>query len=201
MRITDAAFVKSAIDPKAFPKDRRPEIAFVGRSNVGKSSLLNHLLNRKGLAKTSSTPGKTQLLNFFSINSRYYFVDLPGYGYAKVPLATKEKWGRVLTQYLAEREALCLVIALVDSRRDPSSLDLELLELLARANLSYVVVATKADKLKSSERDRRLKALRTGLALPLDVPLIPYSTITGKGRKELWAALDAVLEPAANTNE
>ena len=201
MRISEASFLKSAIDPKAFPKDRRPEIAFVGRSNVGKSSLLNHLLNRKGLAKTSGTPGKTQLLNFFSINHRYYFVDLPGYGYAKVPLATKEKWGRVLTNYLAERDELRLVVVLVDSRHDPSPLDLELLNLLENAGRLYIVVATKTDKLKSSERARRLKTVREGLGLPPDAPLIHYSIVTGRGRKELWAVVEGILEPAANTNE
>ncbi len=193
MRITGAEFVKSAIDEKAFPKDRRPEIAFAGRSNVGKSSLLNHLLGRKGLAKTSATPGKTQLLNYFSINNKYYFVDLPGYGFAKVPLSVKEHWGRVVTEYLATRETLRLVVVLVDSRHAPSPLDVELLELLDRAQRPAVLVATKADKLKSSQRARQLKALRAGLGLAPDALLIPYSTVTHRGRKELWAVLDGVL--------
>jgi GTP-binding protein len=201
MKITEAEFVKSAIDPRAYPKDRRPEIAFVGRSNVGKSSLLNHLLNRRGLAKTSATPGKTQLLNFFSINRKYYFVDLPGYGYAKVPQAVKDRWGRVVTDYLYKRDTLRLVIVLVDSRHAASPLDIELLELLDRAQRPAVVVATKHDKLKSSARARQLKALRAGLGLDGDSIVIPYSTVTGHGRKELWEALDSALEPDPNNFE
>src|SRR5690606_1138545 len=109
MRIQSATFLKSAMQPDQYPRDGRPEIAFVGRSNVGKSSLLNSLLGKKGLAKTSSTPGKTQTINFFDINNRFYFVDLPGYGFAKVPLAVKEAWGRVMTAYLTDREPLKLV--------------------------------------------------------------------------------------------
>ena len=201
MRVTEAEFVKSAIEPRALPKDGRPEIAFVGRSNVGKSSLMNHLLGRRGLAKTSATPGKTQLLNYFSINRRYYFVDLPGYGFAKVPKAVKDRWARVVTDYLTNRVPLELVVVLVDSRHKPSPLDVELLELLDAAERPAVVVATKADKLKSSQRARQLKALREGLGLDVDALLIPYSTVDNRGRKELWAVLDEVLEPNEQADE
>jgi len=201
MRITEAEFVKSAIDPRAYPKDGRPEIAFVGRSNVGKSSLMNHLLGRKGLAKTSSTPGKTQLLNFFSINHKYYFVDLPGYGYAKVPKAVKEKWGRVLTNYLSTRHELRLVVVLVDSRHKPSPLDLEMLDMLDQAARPAVIIATKADKLKSSQRARQFKVLREGLELDPDALLIPYSIVDNRGRRELWAVLEEVLGESEQTGE
>lgn len=201
MRITEAEFVKSAIDPSAFPKDGRPEIAFVGRSNVGKSSLLNNLLGRKGLAKTSSTPGKTQLLNFFSINHRYYFVDLPGYGYAKVPLAMKERWGRIVTEYLATRTHLRLAVVLVDSRHKPSPLDIELLDLLEAAGRPYIIVATKVDKLKSSQRARQFNALRDGLGLEPDARPIPYSVEDNRGRKELWTVLDEVLGENEQSSE
>lgn len=201
MRITEAEYVKSALDPKDFPRDGRPEIAFVGRSNVGKSSLLNSLLGRKGLAKTSSTPGKTQLLNFFSINKRYYFVDLPGYGYAKVPLSVKDRWGRALQDYLRYREELRLVVVLVDSRHKPSPLDLDLLEMLDEAQRPTLIVATKVDKLKSSARARQLNALRKGLELDRDALLLPYSSVDTEGRKELWEVLDDILEPAEAEGE
>jgi GTP-binding protein len=201
MKLAEVAYVKSALHSKDFPKDARPEVAFVGRSNVGKSRLLNSLLNRKGLAKTSSTPGKTQLLNFFSVNRRYYFVDLPGYGYAKVPLSVKNTWGRAVTDYLMNRETLRLVVVLVDSRHDASPLDIELLELLTRAHRPAVVVATKIDKLKPGQQSGKLISLREQLGLPPDALLVPYSAVSGRGRKELWAALDAVFEPAARADE
>jgi GTP-binding protein len=193
MKITQAEFVKSAMGPGDFPTDGRPEVAFVGRSNVGKSSLLNTLLGRKGLAKTSSTPGKTRTLNFFSVNNKYYFVDLPGYGFAKVPLRVKDEWGAALVDYLETRRPLRLVVLLVDGRREPSGLDQEMLELLESAKRPVLLVATKVDKLKQGERARLARGLREGLGLAADAEIVLFSTVTEAGLGELREILDDVL--------
>ncbi len=179
--------------PKDYPRDRRPEFAFVGRSNVGKSSLLNALLGKKALAKTSATPGKTQTINFFDVNGVLYFVDLPGYGYAKVPLEVKENWGRVLTAYLEQREQLQLVVMLVDSRHKPTERDLAMLELLDRAEVPTLIVATKIDKLKRGQRRQSLATIRDTLELDPDAEILPFSTATGEGQKELWRIIDEIL--------
>ncbi|MBI3119736.1 MAG: YihA family ribosome biogenesis GTP-binding protein, partial [Candidatus Hydrogenedentes bacterium] len=165
MKVVQAEFVKSALRPEDYPKDRRPEIAFVGRSNVGKSSLLNKLLRRNGLAKTSGTPGKTQTVNFFDVNGTCYFVDLPGYGYAKVPLALKKKWNQVMVAYLRERATLRLVLALVDARHKPTENDVFMLETLEEAEKPTLIVATKWDKLKRSEHQKQMKTIQKTLVL------------------------------------
>lgn len=194
MRVSSARFVKSALRPGDYPKDGRPEFAFVGRSNVGKSSLLNALLGRKGLAKTSSTPGKTQTINFFDVNGALYFVDLPGYGYAKVPLKVKENWGRVLTAYLRERDELRLVVLLVDARHEPTERDLDMLELLDRAEAPTLIVATKIDKVKRGQRKQRLEAIRRRLDLDEDALILPFSAVTREGQKELWHVIEDLME-------
>lgn len=181
------------MDPEQYPNDRRPEFAFVGRSNVGKSSLMNALLGRNGLAKTSGTPGKTQTINFFDVNGRFYFVDLPGYGFAKVPLHVKNHWGRVMTAYLRDRPPLRLVAQLVDGRRKPTEDDLEMLELLDEAEVPTLIVATKMDKLKRSQRRRNLDTIRHTLELDDDALIIPFSTVSGEGRRELWAVIEDSL--------
>jgi GTP-binding protein len=173
-----------------YPSDRRPEVAFVGRSNVGKSTLLNTLLGKKGLAKTSGTPGKTQTVNFFDINGKLYFVDLPGYGYAKVPKAMKQRWNRVMYEYLEKRETLRLVAALVDARHVPSEKDLHMLSLLEEAQVPTLIVATKIDKLKASERKSHLDAIRRGLQLDHDALVLPFSGVSREGVKELWSIID-----------
>lgn len=193
MKITSAQFVKSAMAPDQYPKDGRPEIAFVGRSNVGKSSLLNALLRKRGLAKTSGTPGKTQTVNFFDVNSQFYFVDLPGYGYAKVPLKVKEEWGRVMTAYLRERDPLRMAVALLDSRHEPSPQDDEMLALLEDAEAPTLVVATKVDKLKRSERSRNLDRIRRALDFDEEALILPFSAETGEGRDELWSIIGEML--------
>ncbi len=197
MRILQAEYVKSAMHIVDCPSDGRPEIAFVGRSNVGKSSLLNALLGRKGLAKTSGTPGKTRTLNFFSVNNKYYFVDLPGYGFAKVPLKVKDEWGKALIEYLQNRRTLRLVVLLVDGRREPSHLDIEMLELLEEVHRPVLVVATKVDKLKQGERAKLAKGLRAGLGLGPDAEVAAVSAETGMGLKDLWEILDEILEKSA----
>lgn len=181
------------MDPEQYPNDRRPEFAFVGRSNVGKSSLMNALLGRNGLAKTSGTPGKTQTINFFDVNGRFYFVDLPGYGFAKVPLHVKNHWGRVMIAYLRDRPPLRLVAQLVDGRRKPTENDLEMLELLDEAEVATLIVATKMDKLKRSQRRRNLDTIRHTLELDDDVLIIPFSIVSGEGRRDLWKVIEDSL--------
>jgi len=193
MKVISAAFVKSVMRVEQCPRDGRPEVAFVGRSNVGKSSLLNAMLKRKGLAKTSSTPGKTQTINFFDVNGTLYFVDLPGYGYAKVPGAVKLEWSRVMTAYLREREPLKLVVQLLDARHAPTKRDEEMMDLLETAEVPTLVVATKVDKLKRSERTENLKTIRAELELDEDAVVLPFSAVTGEGVKPLWGIIEDAL--------
>lgn len=171
MKVNDPKFVKSTLQPD-YPRDGRPEVAFVGRS-IGKSSLLNTLLNRRGLAKTSATPGKTQTLNFFDLDGRCYFVDLPGYGFAKVPLGMKQHWNVVMREYLAEREPLRLVVALVDARHKPTENDSMMLDLLEEAQKPTVVVATKWDKLRPSQQQPAIKLIQSTLELDEEALILP----------------------------
>lgn len=194
MKVLSATFLKSAMRPEHYPKDRHLEFAFVGRSNVGKSTLLNALLGRKGLAKTSSTPGKTQTINFFDINEKFYFVDLPGYGYAKVPLKVKDDWNRVMLDYLRGRESLQLVTALIDARHEPTERDIHMIDLLGEAEKPTLIVATKLDKLKSSERNASIKRIRDGLGLDQDALVIPVSALEGTGLKEVWQVIEDFLK-------
>lgn len=198
MKVTSAQFIKSAMAPKDYPREGWPEFAFVGRSNVGKSTLMNTLLGRKGLAKTSSTPGKTQTVNFFDINGKIYFVDLPGYGYAKVPKTMKRQWNVVMGEYLRSREPLQLVAQLFDARHDPTDKDMQMLSMLDEAQVPTLIVVTKIDKLKRSERKRNLADIRKKLALDEDAMLIPFSGVTKEGKREIWRIIDDFLsEPRA----
>src|SRR6187399_1886045 len=191
MKITSAEFCKSAFESAHWPVDGRPEIAFLGRSNVGKSSLLNSLLQRKGLARTSNTPGRTQSINFFLINDAFYFVDLPGYGFAKVSKSMRSDWGKMAEEYLSQREQLALSIQLVDSRHKPSQLDLQLHEWLEFNQKDYLVVATKADKLSSNELTKQVRLIETEMP---ETKVIPYSAQSGKGRDSVWSAIVAALK-------
>ena len=186
MKPREVRFIKSVYALSECPNGDIPEIAFVGRSNVGKSSLLNCLINRKGLAKTSARPGKTQALNFFSLDDKCHFVDLPGYGYAKVPLQMKEEWNRVMFTYLQEREQLSLVVQLLDARHKPTEKDLDMLAILDEAEVPTMIVATKIDKLKRGERKKNLDKIRGTLELDEEAVILPFSSETGEGRKELW---------------
>jgi len=172
------------------PKDRRPQIAFAGRSNVGKSTLLNRLVGRKKVAKVSATPGKTRALNFFLINESFYFVDLPGYGFAKVPRKVREEWGRLMEQYLNEGPSLIGLIFLLDCRRDPNEDDLQLLGWLSHRKLPTMVVVTKMDKLSRNKANQRLKQVEKELGLPA----IGFSSTTGIGKKELMGAIFDLIE-------
>lgn len=199
MKVVRAEFVVSAATPAQFPRDGLPEIAFAGRSNVGKSSLLNRLVGRKGLAVTSKMPGRTRLLNFFRINGDAYFVDLPGYGYAAAPKSLRETWGELVEGYLRARAALRGVVFLLDIRHDPTARDLEMRGLLDEARLPWMAVLTKADKVGHNERGRQIGRIAEALALPDPDPAIPFSATTGEGARELWAAIRERLRAAART--
>ncbi len=186
MKITSAEFVKSAFERTHWTTDNLPEISFLGRSNVGKSSLLNSLLSRKGLARTSNTPGRTQSINFFLINESFYFVDLPGYGYAKVSKTMREDWGVMAEEYLAERENLILSIQLVDARHKPTALDQQLNEWLNFYNKNHLVVATKSDKLSNNKLSKTIKEING--VFPTS-KVIAYSSVSGKGKDELWSEI------------
>lgn len=191
MKSIAARFVASASTPASFPRDQRPEIAFLGRSNVGKSSLLNALLNKKGLARTSSTPGRTQALNFFLIDEAFYFTDLPGYGYARVAKTARAAWGQLVENYLAQRRQLVLSILIVDSRHEPSPLDLQMKNWLQHFGLPFLVVSTKIDKLSAQEQRVSLQRIRKTLATDR---VVPFSALTREGLKELWNEIRAGIE-------
>lgn len=186
MKVTSAKFIASAQTPESIPSYRRKEIAFLGRSNVGKSSLINSLLGVKGLARTSSTPGRTQALNFFLINESFHFVDLPGYGYAKVAKTERQAWGKLIEKYLAQREQLVLSILIVDARHEPSPLDLQMKSWLQHFGLPYLVVSTKNDKLSANERRASQQRIKKALATER---IIPYSAVTREGSNQLWDAI------------
>jgi GTP-binding protein len=193
VKVVSTRFVKSALQPADYPRDRKPEIAFVGRSNVGKSSLLNSLLQRKGLAKTSKTPGKTRTVNFFEVNEKFYFVDLPGYGFAKVSREMKAAWSRVISAYLRDREPLRLAVHLIDSRHPPMANDFELLELLEAAQVPTLIVATKVDKLKRNQRAGNFRELRDRLELGPEAEVVAWSAVTGEGAKQLWGIIEELI--------
>ncbi|HKP36679.1 MAG TPA: ribosome biogenesis GTP-binding protein YihA/YsxC [Pyrinomonadaceae bacterium] len=190
MKIVSAEFVKSAFEEADWPRDQKPEIAFLGRSNVGKSSLMNSLLGVRGLARTSSTPGRTQAVNFFLINEKFRFVDLPGYGYARAPKDVKAKWNAAATDYLASRSQLVLSIHLVDARHEPTKQDLQLHEWLQHHDRRHLVVATKSDKLSNNELRKNTSSAKR----LLESEILPFSAVTGRGREELWRAIEGALK-------
>ena len=191
MKISSAEFVKSAFEEEHWPRDAAREVAFLGRSNVGKSSLINSLLGVRGLARTSSTPGRTQSLNFFLINNRFRFVDLPGYGYARVPRIIKATWGEMATNYLAKLPQLVLSIQIVDSRHEPTAQDVQLNEWLSHHQRPRVVVATKSDKLSNNELRKNIERARHTLEADT---VLAYSSVTGRGRDEVWRAIEEALD-------
>lgn len=193
MKVLSAEFVLSAKRPAHYPPAVLPEIAFAGRSNVGKSSLINTLLKRKGLARTSNTPGRTQEINFFTVNQRLAFIDLPGYGYAKVPEAIRQQWGPMIETYLSERETLRLVILILDIRRDPTEQDRQLIGWLEFYRLPFLVALTKIDKVSRSELGRRQRRIGEDLGLSPATPLISLSAKTGVGKDLLWREIEKVL--------
>jgi GTP-binding protein len=190
VKATTTEFLKSAFQESDWPRESLPEIAFLGRSNVGKSSVINSLLNVHGLARTSSTPGRTQSLNFFLVDNRFRFVDLPGYGYARVPRIIKSTWGEMATTYLAKRASLVLSIHIVDSRHEPTKLDLQLHEWLECQAQARLIVATKSDKLSNNELRKSIE--RAQQVFKQDT-VVPYSAKTGRGRDKVWQQIEAAI--------
>jgi GTP-binding protein len=193
MNVRSADFVTSAPSLAKCPPPEWPEIAFAGRSNVGKSSLVNSLLNRKGLVRTSSTPGRTQLLNFFAINESINFVDLPGYGFARAPRSVREKWQPMVYGYLHGRSTLKAVVWLLDVRRDPNNDDLQFLDFLEEHHIPTIPVVTKVDKVSRNELGRRIAKIASGTGLPEEL-FTPFSVPNRQGHEEVWELIKQVLE-------
>ncbi|MBE82615.1 MAG: YihA family ribosome biogenesis GTP-binding protein [Gemmatimonadetes bacterium] len=193
MQIKQTDFVKSVAHPSQIPSEDFPQIAFSGRSNVGKSSLINRLMNRRNLAQTSNTPGKTRLLNFYLINRNLHFVDLPGYGFAKRSKAEQKSWAELIDAYLQRSERLRGLVQLIDARHDPSGDDLEMIKWLSEANFPFVVIATKVDKISSTKKRKQLdKSLRI-ISDVAEVDFLPFSSATGQGRNELLNWIENVI--------
>jgi GTP-binding protein len=196
MKITSCRFEVSAFRPQDEPKSVEPEVVFLGRSNVGKSSLINALLGTKKLARTSSTPGRTQSVNFYRVNESFRFVDLPGYGYAKVPESVRKNWGPMIEGALERRrDRIVLAVCVVDARHEPTRLDRVMQEWLIAKEITYLVAATKADKLSANARAKTTRALAASLASGPVVPPILLSSQTALGIKPLWKQLDLALSP------
>lgn len=186
MNIHKAEIVTSAVQPSQYPKSHFPEIALAGRSNVGKSSFINRLLGRRDLVRTSSKPGKTRTLNFYNINDAFHFVDVPGYGYAKVSKQERNQWGKMMEAYFETREQLSIVVLIVDSRHRPTQEDIQMYEYITYIGLPLIVVATKYDKLKKSQQHKRLKEVKKTLQVHENVPVIPFSAVTGFNKDTVW---------------
>lgn len=193
MKVHNAEIVISAVQPEQYPKTKLPEIALAGRSNVGKSSFINTLINRKGLARTSGKPGKTQTLNFYLIEDALHFVDVPGYGYAKVSKTERAKWGTMIETYITEREQLQAVVSLVDMRHDPSVDDIQMYNFLKYYQIPVIVVATKADKIKRNQWNKHESAIKKKLNFDNEDDFIIFSSETKEGKEEAWAAIEKYL--------
>lgn len=175
------------------PQNNKLEIAFAGKSNVGKSSLINSLMNRKSLARTSSSPGKTQTINFYNINNDLYFVDLPGYGYAKVSLTVREKWGKMIERYLKTSKVLSKVFLLIDIRHEPSANDRQMYEWILSNGYQPIIIATKLDKIKKSQLQKQISIIKKGLNCVPDTLIFPFSALTKQGRDEIWNYISELL--------
>ena len=197
MLVKNPSFEISAVKESQYPKSNLPEIVLVGKSNVGKSSLINALMNRKSYARISATPGKTQTINFYNINEAMYLVDLPGYGYAKVSQSEKEKWGKMIERYLHTSKDLKAVFLLIDIRHDPSANDKMMYDWILNNGYEPIIIATKLDKLKRSQVQKNIKAIKEGLKLSKDGIIIPFSAETKQGRDEIWTLIDELTGLAA----
>ena len=194
INFNQAEFVLSAVKPATFIRDGRPQVTFAGRSNVGKSSVINRLLNRKNFARVGATPGKTTQINYFRIDGKIYFTDLPGYGYAKVSKDERDRWGRLMENYFAEEGLITLGVLIVDARHKPTADDVTMCDYFKSTQCPMVVVANKLDKLKKSEIQPNLDQIRLTLELEEDVPVIPFSAEKGDGRQDLLSAIFAAAE-------
>ncbi|WP_079530431.1 ribosome biogenesis GTP-binding protein YihA/YsxC [Halobacillus hunanensis] len=189
MKVNQAEIIISAASKKQYPKEPIPEIALAGRSNVGKSSFINKMIQRKNLARTSSKPGKTQTLNFYRINEKFHFVDVPGYGYAKVSKKERAKWGKMMEEYFAERDQLRAAALVIDSRHKPTEDDCLMYDYLKHFELPVMVIATKLDKIKKGQRNKQLKIINETLEMESDDVLIPFSSETGEGKDLAWTTM------------
>ena len=183
------------------PKNDKPEFAFAGKSNVGKSSLINGLLNRKSLARTSQKPGKTQTINFYNVNEELYFVDLPGYGYASVSEAVKVKWGKMVENYLKKSDCLREVLLLIDIRHDPSRNDKDMYDWIVYNGYNPIIIATKADKIKRSQLQKQIKVIKEGLKVKAGTKIIPFSAVSKQGRDEIWEVIENACENVTEESE
>lgn len=190
MKVTDAQMLISAVSDAQYPKAGLPEIVLSGRSNVGKSSLINRLLSRKSLARTSSSPGKTQTLNFYQVNQILNLVDVPGYGYAKVSKTQREKFGQIIEHYLESRKELKGAVILVDARHEPTEDDKAMYHYVDYFDIPILVVATKIDKISNNQRAGSLKRIRQSLEMPSEEPLQSFSAINGEGSSEIWSWIE-----------
>ncbi|MCM3759747.1 ribosome biogenesis GTP-binding protein YihA/YsxC [Alkalihalobacillus oceani] len=186
MKVTKAELAKVAVKPEQYPDTHLPEIALSGRSNVGKSSFINKMINRKGLARTSQRPGKTQTLNFYEVNEQLYFVDVPGYGFAKVPKTEREAWGRMIETYLQNRPQLKAVVQIVDLRHPPSADDKMMYNWLKHFDMPVIIVATKADKIPKGKWQKHLNVISKDLQKEENDPIMLFSAETAQGKEELW---------------
>ncbi len=194
MKVHQVCLAATAVRPAQYPVDTKIEIAFVGKSNVGKSSLLNTLINRKALARISSNPGKTRTINFYNVEDMLYFVDLPGYGYAKISKTEQEKWGKMIEEYLGKRNQLKNVVLLVDIRHEPRENDILMYKWIRHYAFEVIVVATKLDKIKKSQVQKHVSIIRKALEMKPEEKVIPFSTETKQGKEELWAVFDAYIQ-------
>lgn len=194
MNVNNVSLAAVAVKREQYPTDQLPEVAFAGKSNVGKSSLINTMINRKALARTSQNPGKTRTINFYNVENQLYFVDLPGYGYAKAPKTEKEKWGKMIESYLLKRQELRSIILLVDIRHEPGENDIMMYEWLKHYGHNIIIVATKSDKIKRSQLDKHKKMLATAFGLGKEDILLPFSSESKAGKDELWQIIEAACE-------
>jgi GTP-binding protein len=197
MHVKSTEFIKSATKPAHYPEGDLPEIAFAGRSNVGKSSLINVLVNRKALVRTSSTPGRTQLINFFNVNSTFTLVDLPGYGFAKVPLDVKRQWGPMMQTYLSSRNNLRGVVLIIDVRRIPKDEDIQMLEWLRTFGVPPILVVTKCDKVSKSQRERHISAIASELGVERG-EICTFSALSRDGSEGIWKRIEELLVPVSD---
>lgn len=193
MKVHSAEIVISAVAKKQYPKSALPEIALAGRSNVGKSSFINTLIDRKKLARTSSKPGRTQTLNFYLIENKFHFVDLPGYGYAKVSKQERAKWGKMIDEYFANRKQLQAVVSLIDMRHDPTEGDIQMYDFLKYYNFPVILVATKADKLAKNKKNQQISRIKELLDFDDNDSFVVFSTVTKEGKEEAWHAIEAFI--------
>ena len=193
MKVTQSDIVISAVKPEQYPNTRFPEVALAGRSNVGKSSFINKMINRKNLARTSSKPGKTQTLNFYVINEMMYFVDVPGYGFAKVPKSERDAWGRMIETYVTTRDTLKAIILLIDIRHDPSKDDIAMYEWLKHMGKPVIIIATKADKIPKGKWPKHEKVIKEKLNKDPNDPIVIFSSETAMGKEKAWSTIESYL--------